>query len=382
VARTFGRFIFVPRSHKGIYEHPPESGNWWVEWYDNRGRRHRQTVGRKRAAIEYKRKVTVLLKEIKRKLRPESALVDDGFLPGDDGAKRITVREYLKDCVPEYRQQKSWKDTKRYMEKWDYLIGELYLDEVSAKHAIRRRTARLEKGLKPATCNREVEFLRAVLNRALREGLLKQNPLSLLQDLPENNKRTRTLARPEEDRLGALMSPENFEVIAVAVDTGIRRDRLFNLPWTRIDLHGEWIDIKGAKAGSDRMIPMTRRVKAILERRFANRRGSWVFENSNGDKPMDANNFINREFRPALEAAEIEDLIFHDLRRTFGSRLANAGKGGRILSGLMGHKSPVTTDRYAHLDPSTFKAAISVLDREGEEYRGGLRVIKGPSIHL
>src|SRR5438093_12810601 len=39
------------KKHRGVYEHPPGSGVWWVQYFVN-GRRRREKVGGKQAAID------------------------------------------------------------------------------------------------------------------------------------------------------------------------------------------------------------------------------------------------------------------------------------------------------------------------------------------
>lgn len=69
---------------------------------------------------------------------------------------------------------------------------------------------------------------------------------------------------------------------------------------------------------------MTCRVKAILERRRAARNGIFVFGNVSGTSHLDPTNFVNRIFKPACEELGIEDLTFHDLRRTGAIGFATA----------------------------------------------------------
>lgn len=350
---------------RGLFEKVKGSGIWWVRYHDHRGKERRKKVGSKTAARNFYAKTKELIREVKLELKPESAITGD--------TKRVTLGAFITSCLPELQQKKSWKDQERFAKLWTKLIGHFDIRDVCPNHAVLRRTARLEKGIAPATCNRETEFLRAILMRAVRDGVLEKNPLSGLKLLPVDNTRFRVATGGEEERLASVMSLEDFDIIAFAVDTGIRRDRIFNLPWTQVDLESGWLTISQAKAGSSRQVPMTDRVRAILERRHAARTCSWVFPNSKG-KPLNPDTWCSRKFRPALEAAGITDLWFHDLRRTFGSRMTRKGQGGRVLTGLMGHKSTKTTDRYAHLDPESFQAAIQVLNEDPG--KGGLRVVK------
>jgi integrase len=66
----------------------------------------------------------------------------------------------------------------------------------------------------------------------------------------------------------------------------------------------------------------------------------------------------------ALAEAGIEDLTWHDLRHTFCSRLAQAGKGLKVIQEAAGHKTIAMSARYAHLDQTTLRNAMSVLNSQ------------------
>lgn len=54
-------------------------------------------------------------------------------------------------------------------------------------------------------------------------------------------------------------------------------------------------------------------------------------------------------FKRILAAAGIENLRIHDLRHSFASLAVNAGATLYDVQHLLGHASPQTTQRYAHL---------------------------------
>jgi integrase len=68
---------------------------------------------------------------------------------------------------------------------------------------------------------------------------------------------------------------------------------------------------------------------------------------------------IRRRYRRALKAAMLDEgHRFHDLRHTFGTRMAAAGVPMRTLQEWMGHRDIETTQRYADYAPSPQEAAF------------------------
>ena len=63
--------------------------------------------------------------------------------------------------------------------------------------------------------------------------------------------------------------------------------------------------------------------------------------------------------RKALEAAHLDERHrFHDLRHTFGTRMAAAGVPLRTLQEWMGHRDIATMQRYADYAPSAREAEM------------------------
>lgn len=355
---------------RGLFERPKGSDVWWIRYHDHNGSERREKAGSKSDAVALYRERKARVRRIKKGLE---------LAPEEAPPKGMKFKDFVVSCFPELRQYATWPNMKRMAEMWCKGFKSRTLDQVARianESAIKRREVLRERGKSPATCNRETAFLKAILNRAVSSSLLDKNPMDHLDLLPEKNKRTRVMRGNEEEVLREAMSTEDFEVVEVAVQTGIRRGKLLSLGWVHISFEdGGWITVSGAKADSDRQVPMTNRVREILERRYACRgKCLWVFPNSTGKNHINPNNWYNRVWKPALKEAGIEGLTIHDLRRTFASRMASAGQGGRHLSGILGHKSSKTTDRYAHLDPEAYRAAIQVLN--DPDQNKGLRVVK------
>lgn len=83
-------------------------------------------------------------------------------------------------------------------------------------------------------------------------------------------------------------------------------------------------------------------------------------------------NWRNRSWLPALERSKLGHVRPHDLRHTYASWQIQSGTSIYKLGALLGHVSPFTTQRYAHLaesDNSAILAAVSGIGSWGK--RGG-----------
>ena len=103
---------------------------------------------------------------------------------------------------------------------------------------------------------------------------------------------------------------------------------------------------------------MRRRVKA-----GANwQENALVFASSKGT-PLDAQNIVNRYFKPLLKPAELPDIRWHDLRHTCATLLLSRGTHPKLVQHLLGHASiTMTLDRYSHWIPSMGRHAADGMD--------------------
>ena len=71
--------------------------------------------------------------------------------------------------------------------------------------------------------------------------------------------------------------------------------------------------------------------------------------------PLDRSKLVRR-FKKALERAKVRRITFHELRHTFGTRMAANGVPLRTIQHWMGHADSKTTQIYAHYQPSDAEA--------------------------
>jgi|GEM_PF-1639511 len=228
--------------------------------------------------------------------------------------------------------------------------------------------------VKLATVNRGLAILKHLLIEAHDVGLIAKNVTkgSKAIDADAETARTRTLTDSEELRLLASCSgtrtveykrkgkdvkatveadnPYLKALILLGLDSGLRRGEILTLDWNDIDLDTGIIKILGThtKTQRTRSVPMTSRTIAELL-------ALPTFDSSGKVFPF---NDFKRSWATALRVAGIDGLTFHDLRRTFVTRLQAGGVSIGIAAELAGHSRLETTQKHY---TSTDNAAV-VLD--------------------
>jgi integrase len=352
-------------------------GRWCLDYYTPDGKRRRETVGRS------KRQADARLAKVK---------LDKARGQYVDPARAPHFSDFCDQFMQRHGQHKrGYRKADGMMNKFKASFGRLRLTALTAGHIERYRLARLEEpsGRDPrrpvsrTSVNREVETLRAMLNKAVAWGYIATNPASQVEDYPENNRRERFLTREEIRRLlGATKrsgSPILRPAVYMALQTGMRKGELLNLRWTDVKFDANQLLVRESKAGVPRHVPLSRAAHWLL-RKLAARAvlagpGEHVFETPKRDGAWGAASDVKTAWRRALRLARIEEFRFHDLRHTFASHFAMGDGNLYALAKILGHSSPkMTLDRYAHLSPEFVQAQRGVMDVIYSGRRGNGRV--------
>lgn len=95
----------------------------------------------------------------------------------------------------------------------------------------------------------------------------------------------------------------------------------------------------------------------VIAFRGARWRVALLFVDPLTAKPYQTHDVVNH-FKASVRRARIRDLRFHDLRRTFASRLAQRGVTLQAIARLLGHGATYVTERYAHLSCDDLREAM------------------------
>jgi integrase len=243
--------------------------------------------------------------------------------------------------------------------------------EIQALIAHMRKT-----GSSAKTTRTALGILRSVFEYARREGWVRANPCTLV-DRPRSAEADPDIHFLEPEEIEALLRgvPDDDlgrverRMYLAAAMTGMRQGELFALRWRDIDwlaqrvrirrnfVRGEFGTPKSKR--SSRSVPLADRLAGELDQlhqETAYRHDDdLVFAHPHTGKPIDRSRLLKR-FKAALKRAEVRSVRFHDLRHTFGTRMAAQGVPMGALQEMMGHRDFKTTLIYADYAPSAREA--------------------------
>jgi integrase len=194
------------------------------------------------------------------------------------------------------------------------------------------------------------------------------NPCIHVQRYREN-RRERFLSTSELQALGrGLADADHTSTVAWQVTstvrllilTGSRLSEICELSWDQVDLDAGLIRMPETKTGS-RVIYITAPVAEVLGGLPRSEEIPWVVPAiKEPSRPLSIST-AERGWRRIKKQANIPDVRLHDLRHSHASVAASAGLSLPIIGKLLGHNTPTTTARYAHLaDDPVRRAAEAV----------------------
>jgi integrase len=247
-------------------------------------------------------------------------------------------------------------------------FGRSPIDTITS-HRIEQYKAFLrKKDLSPKTINNRLTVLSTCLRTAYDWLELEGTPPKIKR-LKSPPPRTDYLSL---DECGLLLSQATgvlHEMLLTALRTGMRRGELMGLQWSSIDWQVQHITVRHSlcqytgelgppKSNRERHIPMDAEVYTLL---FKRRRDTgYVFLDPKNNHFNGT--YLERHLDELCKKAGLRKIGWHTLRHTFASHLAMRGVPLNAVQALLGHSSITTTMRYAHLAPSTLRAAIDVLN--------------------
>jgi len=330
---------------------------WVIDFYDNQGKRQRQTL--KKATT--KKKAREKLREL------EDQLAKGVYIPD----KKIPIfsevtKEWLEYKKPNLRKS-TWSVYDGYTRNHFHDLDRIKINRITTANIEKFVTDRQKQGMHIKTLRRLIMTVGQIMSYAVRHRYISYNPIRDIER-PQNQgkekkQRIRILTPVEINAL--LETEQNYKyktIYMLAIMSGARQGEILGLKWSDVDWknnqihiqrtynHHSWYDTKTET--SNRRIDLGPVMMTALKK--------WklacpiseldlIFPNKAGN-PINAHNMRHRHFKPLVKKAGLEKVRFHDFRHTYASLLIEQGENIKYIQTQLGHSSPtVTLDVYAHL---------------------------------
>ena len=282
----------------------------------------------------------------------------------------------------------------RYIRHPEFGIGEVPLRDLTRPMICKfysdveqRGRIRGEGPLRPKAVHNVHLMLREALEDAVEDGLLPANPARRAHKLPANHRERKTWTDEELARFLSMVRDDRLYALwRTATTTGMRRGELLGATWPALDLATRRLHVtqalsKGPKDAAlrfgppktdrgRRAVPLDEETAMILREHRREQLDrlpvaqpyqdhKLVFCRDDG-LPLDPD-YVSERFRRLVRWFGLPRIRFHDLRHTFATLSLKAGIQTEVVSRILGHRHPATTQAiYQHAVPALEEEAISL----------------------
>jgi integrase len=213
----------------------------------------------------------------------------------------------------------------------------------------------------PYEANRTLALLSKMFELADRWGFVPEghpNPARGIDRFREEQ-RDRWVTPEELPRLAQAINEEPNESARFALWlyllTGARKTELLTARWEHIDWTRAELKLPDTKAGRVHYLPLSAPALALLREVPKVESNPFVLP---GKLPGAHLVNVSKPWNRVRAAAGVEDVRLHDLRRTVGSWLAQAGNSLHLIGRVLNHSNQSTTAVYARFGEDSVRAAL------------------------
>jgi integrase len=274
-------------------------------------------------------------------------------------------------------------------------LGRIKLKNLRKAHIDRLYREKLASGLCPSTVRRVHAVLHRALEEAVKGDLIPRNPAAHANRPKVKQEEIEPLDASQAATFLKAAKGDRFEALyALCLMCGLRQGEALALRWQDIDLDGGTLRVgrqlqrvrdggglrfSEPKNASRRTVGLPQRAVSALKSHHKRQLEENLVATSYQDqelifvsregKPLDAQNVVNRYYKPLLEQAGLPPIRFHDLRHSCLSLLAQRGEPIRDLQALAGHATAAfTLQRYTHhYDSSARRTANAIGEMLSDE---------------
>ena len=246
-------------------------------------------------------------------------------------------------------------------------IGHLPMKDIAAFHLEKLKKVMKDGGQSPRSIEYALAIVRQTFNVAKKLKVYTgENPTKDVDAPKVDNGRMRFLTRDEAEKLLNLLktkSADVYDMTLLSLHVGLRFGEIAALTWADVDIEKKVLTIRDAKAGS-RYAFLTEQTADMLKNRPQGKPSDYVFQGRKGKLDR-----ISLTFFRAVDELKLNDgindprlqICFHSCRHSYASWMIEQGADLYTVQKLLGHKTNVMTQRYAHLSENRLREAAAAL---------------------
>jgi len=223
------------------------------------------------------------------------------------------------------------------------------------------------RGVKGPTRNRELSALSSIFRHAQDMAIVRRNPTKDVRRSAEPQTPLPLVPLADQEELLAVMGAPYRLLFFVALETGMRLGELLRLEWRDVDFTTNTLLVRESKGKRQRVLSLSTRLRVHLQEVFASRtlplRGPARIVPGARLADGSLSKVWRRAFKEAAAKIGRPELRIHDLRHVVAINLVRAGLDMPTVGAFLGHRSLVSTLRYAaYSDDSASVRAARALD--------------------
>jgi site-specific recombinase XerD len=325
-----------------------KKGNKWIIWYRWKG-------------VQYNKSLKVRDKKSAEKLQK---LIDYQISTGEfdpdmfEGPRKqdkdlsFLINKYINYLGLNKKNYKP-KTIENYISSinlFKSVVGNVYLNRINIGLIENKILPYYLENYSIASIRHHFININIMLNKAIEWELMPKNPLK--KRIPKIEKRVpRYFKKNELEQMKTYFSNPKIpkwqgELVILTVNTGLRREEVFNLDWNKhINMIDQQLTFRG-KGDRERVVPLNNVALSILQKRnrhISNSRVFWEIKTAEA---------INNAWQRMKQRIGIEGR-FHDLRKTYASYYVMNGGSLERLQAILGHEDYKTVKIYATFSPES-----------------------------
>jgi len=372
-----------PRRIEGAVFQREDSQFWQVSYRDQKGEIVRESTG------------ATDRQEAERFLRDRLDARDEGRLSTVLRSKLLTFGQWAdwfleRRSKPPFRSEGNHQQNLNAMKFLRPVFGEVALSDLTAEAIEDYLAERLRSGrrvrtkfglqlrgtVKPATVHQEFRILSHMLNVAVKQKRLSDNPCRAVEfpvSVAKSTRKPHYMAASEQAKIEFAAPNYLRNVVVIIAEMGLRyKKELLSMQKGQVDLENGIVHIADSKTvnGIGDM-PMTPEAREAFLRQIEETPGcEYLFPSPKrtASKPYLTN--LRKAWEITLKKAGLPHFALYEVRHTFATRLSAGGVADHVVTQMLRQGDAEVFKLYSQAKLGMMREALAKLDRQANERPG------------